>query len=300
MADERVLDRVPMHNESMTGERAGYANMASNLWSSSLTDAERGHLAGLLEAQNLDPFLQVVARRSLELLRIGPGARVLDVGCGTGVLLPALAELVGSDGKVVGLDHSPDLLAMARDRIRAAGCEAVVELVEGDAARLPFESGAFDAAHVERVLIHVPDPDAAIREMRRVVRSGGWVVAAEPDNAGVRVDHPADPEGMALLSAFQAGQMKNAAMGLELKRRFSIAGLVELEIIPMADFDDHYDEAAAAVDREIGADAVAQGVMTAERLEAVVSYLLEAAGRGEYAWFGSMIIAAGRVPTEAG
>lgn len=280
----------------MTDDRAGYANMASNLWGSSLSEAEREHLARLLEAQTMDPFLRVVARRSLELLRIGPGARVLDVGCGTGVLLPALAELVGSGGKVVGLDYSPELLVKARERVREAGCEAVVELVEGNAVDLPFEGGAFDAAHVERVLIHVPDADAAIREMRRVVRPGGWVVAAEPDN--FRVDQPNDPEGMALLTAFEMSQMKNPAMGLELNRRFAIAGLEDREIIPMIDFDGTYDEDAAAIDREMAASAAAQGILTAERGEAVVSYLLQAAARGEYSWLGTMVIAAGQVPTE--
>ncbi|HEV2005106.1 MAG TPA: methyltransferase domain-containing protein [Candidatus Limnocylindrales bacterium] len=282
----------------MTGERAGYANMASTLWSSNLSAEEREHLAGLLEAQNLDPFLQSVARRSLELLRIGPGARVIDVGCGTGVLLPALAELVGSAGKVVGLDYAPDLLVRARERVRKAGFEDIVELVEGDAADLGFESGSFDAAHVERVLIHLPDADAAISEMRRVVRPGGWVVAAEPDNAGVRIDHASDPEGMALLIAFEMGQLKNPAMGLELNRRFAIAGLRDREIIAMTDFDDAYDEAAAAIDRETAASAAVQGILTTERGEAVVSYLLQAAARGEYAWLGTMVIAAGRVPTE--
>ncbi len=277
----------------------GHAKMSSDLWDSSMSAEESAHLADLLEAQTQDPFLRIVARRSLELLRIGPGARVLDVGCGTGVLLPALAELVGSAGKVVGLDHSPDLLVKARDRVRQAGCEAVVELVEGDVGHLDFETGAFDAAHVERVLIHLPDADAAIREMKRVVRPGGWVVAAEPDNAGLRIDHPNDPEGMALFTAFEMSQMKNPAMGLELNRRFGSAGLQDREIIPMIDFDDSYDEAAAAIDRETAANAAAQGILTAERGEAMVSYLLEAAGRGEYAWLGTMVIAAGRVPIES-
>ena len=282
----------------MTTERFGYASLGSHLWSSSLSEAERENLAGLLEAQNLDPFLQVVARRSIELLRIGPGASVLDVGCGAGVLLPALAELVGSSGRVVGLDYAPDLLAKARDRVRDAGCAAVVELVEGDATRLPFESGSFDAAHIERVLMHLSDPGAAISEMRRIVRPGGWVVAAEPDNAGLRVDVPGDPEGMALLTAVQMTQMTNPAMGLELPRRFATAGLVDTQIVPMTDFLDDYDADAAALDREIGADAVARGLITAERVESIISYLTEASGRGEYAWFGTMVIAAGRVPED--
>ena len=134
--------------------------------------------------------------------------------------------------------------------------------------------------------------------MRRIVRPGGWVVAAEPDNAGVRVDVPGDPEGMALLTAVQMTEMTNPAMGLELPRRFATAGLVETQIVPMTDFLDEYDADAAALDREIGADAVARGLMTAERVESIVSYLTEASRRGDYAWFGMMVIAAGRVPID--
>ena len=66
----------------------------------------------------------------------------------------------------------------------------------------------------------------------------------------------------------------------------------------MTDFLDEYDADAAALDREIGADAVARGLMTAERVESIISYLTEASRRGEYAWFGMMVIAAGRVPID--
>jgi SAM-dependent methyltransferase len=290
--------RQRMQNARVTGERTGYIPMTSAQWASEMSPAESDRLAGLLEAQTRDPFLRRVAQRSLELLRVGPGARILEVGCGVGVLLPALAQLVGSTGKVVGVDYSPDLLARAHQRVLEAGYADTVELVEADAQRLPFEDGSFDAAHVERVLIHVPDADLAIREMRRVVRPNGWVVAAEPDNMGVRIDHPLDPEGMSILTDTEMRQMQHPSMGLELNRRFAIADLHDREIIPMVDFDGTYDDSAAEVDRATMALAVADGKITPERGEAVIAYLLEAGARGEYAWLGTMVIAAGRVPAE--
>jgi SAM-dependent methyltransferase len=289
-----------MQNAPVTGERTGYIPMTSAQWASDMSPADRDRLAGMLDAQTRDPFLRKVAGRSLELLRIAPGARVLEVGCGVGVLLPALAQLVGRTGKVVGLDYSAALLDKARERVVEAGFAETVELIEGDAQRLPFEDDTFDAAHVERVLIHIPDADVAIREMRRVVRPNGWVVAAEPDNAGVRIDHPDDAEGMAILTTTEMRQMRHSSMGLELNRRFTLAALQDREIIPMIDFDGTYDEAAAEVDRATMAKAVADGAITPERAEAVIAYLLDAAARGAYTWLGTMVIAAGHVPAVEG
>jgi SAM-dependent methyltransferase len=284
-----------MQNARMTGERTGYIPMTSAQWASDMSPADRDRLAGMLEAQTRDPFLRKVAERSLELIRVGPGARVLEVGCGVGVLLPALAQLVGPTGKVVGLDYSAALLDKARERVIEAGFADTVELIESDAQHLPFEDDTFDAAHVERVLIHVPDADVAIREMQRVVRPNGWVVAAEPDNMGVRIDHPEDPAGMAILTDTEMRQMRHPSMGLELNRRFAVAGLQDREIIPMIDFDGTYDDSAAEVDRATMAVAVAEGAITPEHAEAVIAYLLDAATRGAYTWLGTMVIAAGRV-----
>ena len=257
-------------------------------------------MVAILDELAGDRFLQVVAGRSLELLRLGPGMRVLDVGCGTGALIPALAELVGPDGHVVGLDYAAPLLETARERADAAGVGRRVDLVAGDAHNLPFPDASFDAVHVERVLMHLEDPDAAIREMRRVTRPGGRVVAAEPDSGGVRTDHPTDPEGMRLISDRDLQQFRNGAMGLELYRRFARAGLVDRLAEPMAAFMTNYEDVGADGDRIAAAELVAEGIMSRERADAVLATLHEANARGEFSWIGVMVVAAGRVPDSAG
>src|SRR5215208_5669631 len=85
-------------------------------------------LGDYLEELAEDPFLRGVAIRSLGLMRLRPGQRVLDAGCGTGVLLEALTRAVGPTGRVVGLDHNPAFLADARQRVEAADVSDVVEL----------------------------------------------------------------------------------------------------------------------------------------------------------------------------
>ena len=274
--------------------------VASEVWQPSPDDDARRQMIATLDELAGDPFLKQVAARSLELLRLQPGMRVLDVGCGPGALLPALAQLVGAEGRVVGLDYAAPLLETARERVEAAGVGERVELVAGDAHRLPFADASFDAVHVERVLMHLEDPDAAIREMRRVTRPGGWVVAAEPDSGGVRIDHATDPEGMALISDRDLQQFRNGAIGLELYRRFARAGLVERLAEPMATFMTDYEDVGADGDRIAAAELVAEGAISRERADAVLAELHEATARGEFAWIGIMVVAAGRVPGGAG
>jgi SAM-dependent methyltransferase len=91
---------------------------------------------------------------------------VLDVGCGNGAYLTGLGER-GHRGAVTGVDASPGMLAAVT---------AAVPLVVGDAQRLPFASGSFDVVLAPHMLYHVPDRQAAARELRRVLRSDGRCV----------------------------------------------------------------------------------------------------------------------------
>ena len=103
-----------------------------------------------------------------------PGARVLDVATGTGMVA---AELLGRcDCTVVGIDQSAEMLAAARARF--AGDERV-ELIEGEAERLPFADQSFDALTFTYLLRYVEDPPATMRELARVVRPGGRVASLE-------------------------------------------------------------------------------------------------------------------------
>ena len=103
---------------------------------------------------------------------VDPGLRVLDIGTGTGAMLPVLGHAAGT---VVALDNSAAMLARARTLCRTEGL-AGVTLCNGTVEALPFVDGAFDACHSAMALHHVSDPAAAVREMARVVRPGGRVM----------------------------------------------------------------------------------------------------------------------------
>jgi SAM-dependent methyltransferase len=106
----------------------------------------------------------------LALLEARP-RRLLDAGCGTGELAERAAAVLGCD--VVGVDQSERMLELARAR--------GVEAVRADVVELPFHDGSFDAVSASWMLYHLPDVDRALRELRRVLRPGGRLVALQND-----------------------------------------------------------------------------------------------------------------------
>lgn len=107
----------------------------------------------------------------------GAGETVLDVATGTAAVAIELVERKGCN--VVGLDQSPEMLAAARSRVRAAGLDARLRLVEGTAERLPFEDGSFAGLTFTYLLRYVDDPAATMAELARAVRPGGTIAGLE-------------------------------------------------------------------------------------------------------------------------
>jgi SAM-dependent methyltransferase len=149
-------------------------------------------IAGL-EARGGTPTQVRLRRRFLRFVPVRAGQRVLEVGCGTGVVLRDLAAMVGRRGAVVGVDHSHAVLAAARRLCRPApGCGRIT-LRLGDGARLPFATaGRFDATLGITVMLHVAEPLVVVREMARVTRPGGRVGLQDQDFGMMGVTHP-DP-----------------------------------------------------------------------------------------------------------
>jgi SAM-dependent methyltransferase len=112
-------------------------------------------------------------RQLLEMCHIEDAREVLDVGCGTGVGPAYIART--HDCHVVGVDLSPRMIEWARRRAREESVEDRVELRTADVLELPFESDTFDVVVSESVLAFVDDKPAAIRELVRVTRPGGYV-----------------------------------------------------------------------------------------------------------------------------
>lgn len=114
------------------------------------------------------------AGRTLALAAPRPGERVLDVACGSGVVTRCAAQAVGPKGRVVGLDISAEMLAVARSASGEDGL-AAIEWHEGAADRLPFSDGSFDIVTCELGLMFFPDRMAALKEMRRVLAANGRI-----------------------------------------------------------------------------------------------------------------------------
>jgi demethylmenaquinone methyltransferase/2-methoxy-6-polyprenyl-1,4-benzoquinol methylase len=116
-------------------------------------------------------------RATVEALELAPGTRVLDVATGTADLAMQLARQPGVT--VVGVDPSSRMLSIAAEKVARAGLADRVALTVGDAERLPFETGSFDAAAVAFGIRNVPDRPLGLRELARVVRPGGRIAILE-------------------------------------------------------------------------------------------------------------------------
>lgn len=150
-------------------------------------------LAATLELRGRARPQTRLRRRFLRFVPIQPGDAVLEVGCGTGVVLRDAAEMVGRRGSVVGVDPSLTILSVARKLCRRVKGGPRITLRRADGARLPFAAGRFDAALAITVILHVADPLKVVTELARVVKRGGRVGLQDQDFGIVAVTHP-DPE----------------------------------------------------------------------------------------------------------
>ena len=144
--------------------------------------ADPADLVHRLDAMHMLDFFRAYKHETFGLLGLAPGDRVADVGCGTGDDARNLAAIVGAAGTAVGFDLSDSMLAEARSR--HAGAQKNLRFIRAAADDLGVEAAAFDAIRADRVLTHVPDPAAAIREMVRALKPGGRIVVSEPDMPG--------------------------------------------------------------------------------------------------------------------
>ena len=156
--------------------------------------------------QSVGAFLGQLKQRTYACMKIGQGATVLDVGCGSGLDTVAMAHIVGPTGQVFGVDHDPGMLAEADQRARNENAGAWVQHRQADATSLPFEGGTFDACRSERLFQHLPDAAAALNEMSRVTKPGGMVVALDTDWGSLSTD-TTEVDVERRLSRFHAEQL---------------------------------------------------------------------------------------------
>lgn len=115
---------------------------------------------------------------TMKRMNVQPGSKALDVCCGTADWTIALADAVGPNGKVVGLDFSKNMLKVGVEKVKELGLKQV-ELIHGNAMELPFPDNTFDYVTIGFGLRNVPDYLQVLKEMQRVVKPGGIVVCLE-------------------------------------------------------------------------------------------------------------------------
>lgn len=178
-------------------------------------------------------------RRSYQALALPATATVLDAGCGSGVDVDEIAQLLTEGGKVIGLDVSADLLRSASERVRRPS-RAECEFVQGDVCALPFADGYFDAVRCDRLLQHVEKPLVAIGEMKRVTRAGGRVVIVDTDWGTLSISSQDDELEREVVKQLLESGFANPFAGRNLRRWMQDAGLqevcVEPAVIPMNDW----------------------------------------------------------------
>ncbi|MED4462882.1 demethylmenaquinone methyltransferase [Metabacillus fastidiosus] len=115
---------------------------------------------------------------TMKRMNVKNGQSALDVCCGTADWTIALADAVGKNGNVIGLDFSKNMLAIGREKVNDLELDNV-KLIHGNAMSLPFEDNSFDFVTIGFGLRNVPDYMQVLKEMYRVVKPGGKVVCLE-------------------------------------------------------------------------------------------------------------------------
>ncbi len=204
---------------------------------------------------------------------VRPDSRILDCGCGPGSVTVGLAQWA-LDGETVGIDIGAEQLDGARALARDLGVGNVT-FQQGDIFELPFDDESFDVVFSQTVLFHIPNPDKAIGEMKRVLRPGGLVALRDVINASL-ILWPEEPlvrdhYRMIRLGAQRSGG--NPDVGLELGTLLHAAGFEDVFLTLGFQQPERPEERveylsviAGALEGGLATLAVSEGWSTAERL----------------------------------
>lgn len=257
--------------------------------------AQQDFFVRFLDVVHALPATRTNHQRVTELLAPHDGQIILDVGCGTGNFAAELAPRVGPSGRVVGLDQSQALLAVADERW--GGSSLPLEFVVGDANDLPFADATFDGCRTERVLQYLADPSRGLAEMVRVTKPGGRIVASEVDWETLVRDLPGVDRDLqrrtvrALSEAVGEGWM-----GRQLRRRFLEADLLDVtcEGIALIYTDPSMPELldlAGGVARHRG-----RGVITAAEADVLLQATAASCAADEFFFSTTLFTVSGRTP----
>jgi len=219
-----------------------------------------------LDAQSA--AIEGATRLLLRAAGIERGMRVLDLGTGLGHVATLIAELVGTEGTVVGIDTSARLLVVARER---AAKHPQIKFVQGD-VRTWRDTAPFDAVVGRLILFHLPDASSVLKHHVAALRSGGLLVALDFDLGSARAE-PAVPlaaEALAWVDAAFRGAGANPVVGAQLGPQLSAAGLADVQTFGVQPYlapgDPHAPALISGVVRSLVPHIVEAGIATPQQV----------------------------------
>lgn len=245
------------------------------------------------------------AERSCAFFRqhVGPASRILDCGCGPGSITIGLARWA-PDGQTVGVDLGAEQLEGARALARQLGVHNVA-FRQGNIFALPFPDESFDVVFSQTVLFHVPHPEKALAEIKRVLRPGGLVALRDGINASVFV-WPEDPLVREIGRVVRLGAQRsggNPDVGRELGTLLHSAGFEDVFYSLGVEQPERPEEraqyfslVAGIIEGDLGTLAVNEGWSTPERLAAGVARCRDLANEPGSIWAVPFGQATGRKP----
>jgi ubiquinone/menaquinone biosynthesis C-methylase UbiE len=268
--------------------------------------AEKANPNGYVHARDADEYQRLreqalmwqrATDEVLDQAGLKPGMSCLDVGSGPGIVMRQMAERVGPQGRVTGIEIDGRLGRQALADLRAQG-GAQFELIEADLLKLDSVPGApFDLTFCRLFLMHMQDPVAALEKMLFWTKPGGVVVAQEFDFGAIAVEPlcPAMAEFNRLFEGVFRGYGRNLRAGRQLPAQFEAAGLglpdgtlAEAKYLPLADMA----PMLIGVYQGLFASAAELGIAETARAEAFKADMAEAASDGRYYCLTPILIAA--------
>lgn len=259
---------------------------------------EEGY-AGHVDSDFLDNLTQktiAIKQQTYAMMHISKGHIVLDVGCGPASDTIALSELVGSTGRVIGIDHDPEMVADANQRANQAGVADFVEHRQGNGLKLPFDDNTFNSCRSERVFQHVAEADQLLAEMIRVTKPGGSIVVLDGDYSTIGTSTQYNDMDMRLRDTL-CQTIKNPYVGRKLYTMMALAGLQEVEANPQPfTFSDYTVWKSLLLDIAIP-QGLELGIWTQAEIDQYHSDLQQLHEQSAFYAHATYILSSGRKPT---